>query len=338
MNQPLLTVLMPVYNAEKYVAEAINSILTQTLADFEFIIIDDGSVDDSLLIVRSYQDSRVRVVQNERNMGISATLNKGIQLSSTELIARMDADDISYPDRLQRQYQYMMANPDCALLSAWVRVVTEDKQVAYFDRFNTDYQYYNLPFISPMYHPTVMYRRSAVLTVGGYTQRYAEDYALFWKLSRHYKIHNIEQVLLDYRITTQSLHQVQHKEEYEEAHLEQALRNIHYYTGETFQITPNQLASLCHFFEPLLLENSVHGIIKCVQLLDDITQKILTKDNVNRDPKAIVQAACYKREFILAYYVHHLSRGKAVSLLIQTGSWRFLYRVIKQMLRTRIKG
>lgn len=338
MGPALLTVLMPVYNAEKHIAEAINSILAQTLTNFEFIIIDDGSVDNSMLIVRSYQDPRIKIIQNDRNMGISATLNKGIQLSSTELIARMDADDISYPDRLQQQYQYMIANPDCALLSAWVRVVTEDKQLAYFDCFNTDYQYYNLPFISPMYHPTVMYRRSAVLTVGGYTQQYAEDYALFWNLSRYYKIHNIEQVLLDYRITTQSLHQVLRKKEYEIAHMEQALCNIHYYTGETFQITPNHLASLCHFFEPLLRENNVQNIVKCLRLLDNITQNILTKDNINRDPKAIAQAAFYKRDFILTYYVRHLSREKAVWLLIRTGSWQFLYRSLKRMLRMRIKG
>lgn len=183
-----------------------------------------------------------------------------------------------------------------------------------------------------------MYRRSAVLAVGGYTQRYAEDYALFWQLSRHYKIHNIEQVLLDYRITTQSLHQVQHKKEYEEAHMEQALRNIHYYTGGTFQITPNQLASLCHFFEPLLLENKVQSIVKCLQLLDNITQEILTKNNVNRDPKAIVQAARYKREFILSYYAYHLSQGKGVWLLIRTGSWRFLWRFLHRAFKRTLIG
>src|SRR5690242_1454586 len=116
MADVLLTVLMPVYNAERFLREAIDSILAQSLQQFEFLIIDDGSTDSSVDIIRSYTDSRIRFIQNERNLGISATLNKGIELSKTELIARMDADDISYPTRLEKQYQYFLTHPDCALL------------------------------------------------------------------------------------------------------------------------------------------------------------------------------------------------------------------------------
>jgi len=107
MAKPLVTVLMPVYNAERFLSEAMDSILNQTLINFEFLIIDDGSHDSSLKIIRSYDDPRIRLVQNEKNLGISATLNKGINLASADLIARMDADDISYPERLQKQYDYL---------------------------------------------------------------------------------------------------------------------------------------------------------------------------------------------------------------------------------------
>src|SRR5688572_25142970 len=113
MNTPCVTVLMPVYNAEKYLKEAIDSILQQTLTDFEFLIIDDGSTDASVRIIRSYADSRIRLVQNETNAGITVTLNKGIELAKAPLIARMDADDISYPMRLQRQYDFFLAHPYC---------------------------------------------------------------------------------------------------------------------------------------------------------------------------------------------------------------------------------
>src|SRR5690242_19294735 len=98
MQNPLVTVLMPVYNAEKYLAEAIDSILQQTLTNFEFIIIDDGSSDRSISIIQSYNDPRIRFIRNEQNMGISKTLNRGIEMAAAELIARMDADDISYPE------------------------------------------------------------------------------------------------------------------------------------------------------------------------------------------------------------------------------------------------
>jgi glycosyltransferase involved in cell wall biosynthesis len=106
MITPLLTVLMPVYNAEQYLPEAIDSILQQTLEDFELLIIDDASVDSSVQIIRNYTDKRIRLIINETNLGISATLNKGIELCCTELIARMDADDLSYPTRLPKHYVY----------------------------------------------------------------------------------------------------------------------------------------------------------------------------------------------------------------------------------------
>lgn len=111
MQKPLFSVLMPVYNGEKYLREAIDSILEQTLTDFEFLIIDDGSKDNSVQIINSYNDPRIRLVKNETNLGISKTLNRGIEMASAEFIARMDADDISYPARLQKQYDYLIKHP-----------------------------------------------------------------------------------------------------------------------------------------------------------------------------------------------------------------------------------
>ncbi len=146
MPKPLVTVLMPVFNAEKYLREAIESILNQTLIEFEFLIIDDGSSDNSISIIRSYSDSRIRFIQNEHNLGISKTLNRGIELASAELIARMDADDISYPQRLQKQYDYINNNEDCALLSTWTRMITEDKQHVRTEKYKSCFYYYNTEF------------------------------------------------------------------------------------------------------------------------------------------------------------------------------------------------
>ncbi|MFD2573303.1 glycosyltransferase family 2 protein [Spirosoma soli] len=335
MNQPVLSVLMPVYNAEKYLVESIESILGQSLEEFEFIIIDDGSTDSSPQIVQSFTDKRIRFYQNGTNLGISTTLNKGIELAKTELIARMDADDISYPDRLREQYQYMVAHPDCALLSCWVRVIGEDKEVIRVDRFAAGYHYYNMAFISPMYHPSVLYRRSAVLEVGGYAQKYAEDYALFWALSRKYRIYNVEQVLLDYRVSSSSLHQVLRKQEYETAHAEQVLGNLRYYMGNEYQLGPSYLACLSHNFGPLLQENSVQQIVECLKQLETINEKIFTKPNVNLDLRAVKQAAISKRNFIISYYTQHLGYGQKVGLLLRTGSWRILYRTLRDSLNLR---
>jgi len=216
MRTPRITVLMPVYNAERYLRESIDSILNQTYRNFEFLIIDDGSTDRSVEIIRSYNDPRIRFVQNERNLGISETLNRGIDLSTTDLIARMDADDISYPKRLQRQYEHMIVHPDCALLSTWCKVVTDDKKFIRLERYRTKFYYYNLTFECWMYHPTVVFTKSAAKDVGMYSIPYAEDFELFWQLSRKYKIACLEEVLVDYRVTDQSLHQVIRKKEYDE--------------------------------------------------------------------------------------------------------------------------
>src|SRR5690606_30041678 len=122
----MITVLMPVYNAEKYLREAIDSVLNQTFKNFEFLIIDDGSNDASVEIIESYKDSRIRLIHNQTNSGISYTLNRGIHLSSFDLIARMDADDISHKQRLEKQYKYALKYSDYSLFSSWVRIINND--------------------------------------------------------------------------------------------------------------------------------------------------------------------------------------------------------------------
>ena len=104
--RPTVSVVMSLYNSQKYLREAIESVLCQTLSDFEFIIIDDGSKDDSADIVRSYNDVRIRLISQE-NLGLAAALNRGIQLAKSKLIARMDPDDICFPDRLLKQFEYL---------------------------------------------------------------------------------------------------------------------------------------------------------------------------------------------------------------------------------------
>lgn len=327
-----LTVLMPVYNAEKYLAEAIESILQQSFRDFEFLIIDDGSTDRSVEIVQSYADPRIRFIQNEKNLGISATLNKGIALAAAEYIARMDADDISYPDRLAKQLAYMQAHPACAMVSSLVRVMTEDGEFVRVDKFESDYFYYNLTFICWIYHPTVMYRKSAVKEVGMYAVLYAEDFELFWQLSRKYTFYNLPEVLLDYRVTNQSLHQVLKKEEYTQAQQEQLLRNFRYYAGQNYTIKESYIECLQHNFEPLLAEQSVSSVLACIAELDRLTLHILDKENINRDTVAIRKAAEYKRRFIITYFAKSLPRYKSALLLLRAGYLKLLYRMAKSYL------
>jgi glycosyltransferase involved in cell wall biosynthesis len=329
---PLVTVLMPVYNAEAFLREAIDSILQQTLTKFEFLIIDDGSTDSSVSIIKSYTDPRIHFIQNEKNLGISASLNRGIELAACELIARMDADDISYPERLQKQYDYFQTNKDVALLSTWAREISETGEPVYTARWRRPFFYYNLTFECWVYHPTVMYRRSAVLDVGAYSTPYSEDYDLWWHLSRTYKIDNLTEVLVDYRLTTESLYRATKKTEYEEAQYNQIMRNIHYFTGPTFSITHPEVECYRHNFSPILNEKSIEALVKAVHKLDAINQCILQKDNINRDVEAVREAAFEKKKFIINQLTGALPNRKKLRFLVRLGQWRKLFGTVRKAL------
>jgi len=118
---PVISVLLPIYNGAPYLVEAIDSVLNQTWKDFELIVINDGSTDDSAAIVHGYDDPRIRYYEHE-NIGLAATLNRGIDLAVGEFIARQDQDDISKPERFARQIVYLTAHPECVLIGTWAEI------------------------------------------------------------------------------------------------------------------------------------------------------------------------------------------------------------------------
>ncbi len=337
MVGPRVTILMPVYNAERHLREAIGSILVQSFKPFEFLIIDDGSTDRSAAIIASYRDARIRYVRNEKNMGITATLNKGIALASCELIARMDADDVSHPQRLQKQFGYMKRNPECALLSTWAHVMSEDGKFIRIERYRSSFYYYNLTFECWMYHPTVMFRKSAVERAGMYSMPYSEDYDLFWRMSTQFFIANLPEPLLDYRISSTSLNTVLKRNEYERANRQNVLRNIRYYLGEDFQISHASLECLRHNFRPLIARYDPQVVVESLAVLDVITEKMLQRENVNRDVKSIKQARDFKRRFILREISKALPLLQGIELLARTQAWTSLLALIKNFVKWQLK-
>ncbi len=121
MTLPSISVILPVYNGAGDVARSIQTVLTQTNSDFELIVIDDGSKDNSVEVLRNINDPRLRIYHQE-NIGLAATLNRGIELARGRYIARQDQDDLSMPTRFAEQFEYMEANPDCALLGTWAEI------------------------------------------------------------------------------------------------------------------------------------------------------------------------------------------------------------------------
>ncbi|ABY46368.1 MULTISPECIES: glycosyltransferase family 2 protein [Bacillus] len=198
---PKITVLMPVYNGEKYLRESVDSILNQTFTNFELLIINDGSTDSSMEILNSYNDARIRIVTNEENLRLIKTLNKGIDLATGEYIARMDCDDIADPKRLEIQLQYMEKHPDVAVCGTGVKVIDQNRKPWQISG-SPDLIRNCLYVRSCMIHPSVMMRTEFLKENNIYydlNYLHAEDYELFQRLSEKYKVVNLEEPLLNYR-------------------------------------------------------------------------------------------------------------------------------------------
>lgn len=217
---PKVSVIMPVHNSEDYLREAIDSILNQTFTDFEFIIIDDGSSDHSQEIVKSYFDSRIRFYINAQNMGVAATLNRGLELATGEYVARMDSDDISLPERFEKQVSYMDTHQKVAVCATGVRLFGAQNGERVFSATNAQLKV-DLLFNNCFAHPTVMMRRSVVGGKCKYNEAFSamEDYALWVEVSREYELATIEDVLVMYRVHQSQVTQNQPKDYLEQEKL-----------------------------------------------------------------------------------------------------------------------
>lgn len=205
---PKVTVLMPVYNGETYLGEAIKSILNQTFTDFEFLIINDGSSDESLKIINSYKDKRIRLISNDKNVGLVNTLNKGIALSCGQYIARMDCDDISLPERLAKQVAYMDSQPEVCVCGTWIRTIGEIYGDVWDYPSDDSAIRCSLLFGSVIAHPSVIIRKGGLEKYQlFYDARYthAEDYELWVRCSKYMLLANIPEVLVLYRMHKQQI-------------------------------------------------------------------------------------------------------------------------------------
>lgn len=200
---PKISVIMPAYNAEKYIAEAIDSILGQTFEDFEFIILNDCSKDRTEEIILSYNDPRIVYVKNEENMGVARTLNRGLDLAKGEYIARMDADDISLPERFAKQVAFLEKNSDIAVLSTNLNCFNEDGILSPgWVVSDPEQMKIDMLFSCGLAHPSVMMRANVIQNLGGYNPDFngLEDYELWCRVLEHYNITTLPDILLQYRI------------------------------------------------------------------------------------------------------------------------------------------
>lgn len=203
---PLVSVVIPVYNANGFLSGAIESIQNQTYKNLEIIIVDDGSTDETPKILKSLakKDKRIKILTNKKNLNIATSLNKGIKVAKGKYIARMDADDISLPGRLEKQIKYLLTHPNIVILGGQCKTIdVNDKTIGHklfpvTDKNIRDALYYE----NPIQHPTVIFNRNLIpKNFAWYNTNLppAEDYDLFFRLAKFGKLHNLNSFVLKYR-------------------------------------------------------------------------------------------------------------------------------------------
>lgn len=207
---PKVSWVMPVYNGEKYLRPALDSILAQTFKNWELVIVNDASTDSTPSICKEYaeKDPRIRTLTNGKNLHIGGSLNKGISAARADLIARMDADDICLPQRLEKQIKVFEENKDIAVVGSYIVLIDEEGKEKGIREYATEDMELKRKILrySPFAHPTVMFKKSIVEEFGGYDRQKSpsEDIDLWFKIGTKYKFANVAEPLLKYRVFAES--------------------------------------------------------------------------------------------------------------------------------------
>lgn len=216
LSSPLISVIMPAYNAELYIKEAIESILAQTFTDFEFLIYNDGSTDKTHEIISAFNDKRIIYKKMDVNAGYLRFLNEGLVIAKGKYIARMDADDIAMPNRFEEQFKYLEEHPDVGICGSWYQFFGKLNHIHKSSVTFEEVQY-SLFFGSALTHPSVMMRNDLLKKYNlKYNPEYyyAEDHYFFAEAASHFRVVSIPKVLLRYRIHSEQIGSVRWQEQF----------------------------------------------------------------------------------------------------------------------------
>jgi glycosyltransferase involved in cell wall biosynthesis len=335
---PTISVIMPVYNGERYLGAAIESILNQSFKDFEFIIIDDGSIDDTIQILEKYQrvDDRIIIYRQPKNFGIVEALNKGLQMSQGKYFARLDADDLSLPSRLETQFQYLESHPEIGVVGSNIKIINPTGKIT-SNFINTP----NLPetpteirwslcFSCTLMHPVVMARREILIEAGGYrhTAKHAEDYDLWTRIANKTRYSNLSQVLLLLR-----RHNMNITVTYSDQTLESSRQISRDYINSILQKdVPQKVVDVFWTSE----ENHSEYVEQAVQLISDLHEAFMCSEGLIPSEKRYIKKDASKQLTNLA--INKLRDPKKRFILIKKAVSYNLYVVIEQVINNEIRN
>ncbi len=204
MKSPKISVIMAVYNGMPFIREAVASVLSQSYKKFEFIIVNDASTDTTMKYLNSLKDKRINIINNHKNLGLALSLNKALNVANGKYIARMDADDISMPNRLEAQLNYMEDHSQIALCGCWAELINEKGNKIGVKRYPIQTEKIKLTLLHYpcIIHPTFFAKRRFYEELKGYDPSYdfAEDYELLMRARNKFQMANINKTLLKWRL------------------------------------------------------------------------------------------------------------------------------------------
>ena len=318
MPNQSLTVLMSVYNGERFLSEAVESILNQTFYDFEFIIINDGSTDGTAKILQTYHDKRIKIVRSPDNIGLTKSLNEGLKLARGKYIARQDADDISLPKRLERQISYLEAQPDIALLGTWANSIDKRGKILWEMRppSNPSLLRWAMLLKNNMIHSSVMFSAAKVMDLGGYDSSmvYSQDYDLWLRIMGNYKIAQLPEILVLWRDHSKGITEKHFVEQSNSADL-LARRNILNLLKKEVCIEEIRNLKMVLQQRPVF---SVCSVKRSADILQDIYNTVIDNWDLNSEGVRLITSDYAKMTRNIASMYANFERRGAFSILVKS--------------------
>ena len=313
---PKVSVLMCTFNDGNRLKNSIDSIIEQTFTDFELVIVNDGSTDDSHRIINSYNDNRIRVINNEKNLGLSKSLNRGLKLCKGDLIARMDADDISMDNRLEKQYRYLKENKGVDVLGGQAIFIDSDGNKIDFEHkypISNELIKWELLREVPFCHPSVMFRKYILNKVGTYNEgfRYAQDFELWKRIANYgYRFSNLEDKIIYYR-RFKSGNFLAKKTEQKKAHIKILSDSF-----KTFSpMLSTRLVYYYYYGQKRPLKNK-HLLIGGVKLSIELYHKFIASHTLSKSDQKIISEDTALKILNFAKVQKHLPLFSRLSILI----------------------
>lgn len=310
MKSPTISVIMATYNNAKYISKTVDSILNQSFTDFEFIIINDCSKDNTFKILSRYDDKRIKIINNKKNLGLYKSLNIGFNNSSGDFIARIDADDIAFPNRLQVQYDYLKCNPSIGLVGCnYYEINSKGDKISDLIKFHHEpiIIKWRMCFENPVPSP-VLFKRSIYLTVGGFDERskVGMDYDFFSKVAKIDKISNIQEPIMYWRVHANSISSSQR--EFQLKNAKDVSRN---YVNDALnkKITVKEIECLWN------RDTQVYSSVK-FSILYKFFKKILSEKKWSIEEKNILKR--YVINYLIFHFKIHIKQPLVIALILKT--------------------